>query len=113
MIKAPSHIAPKAALLGLAMLLLSGCDQGAPIDVHQKGLPQPLSQAEPLTSLAAGGCATGGLRLYHGLDYNGDGKLGIYERHRQELICNPTPLAVTPATGVALSKPKAITPEGS
>ena len=113
MMKAPSHLARKAALLGATMILLSGCDQGTPVDVHKKGLPQPLSQAEPLASLAASDCATGGLRLYHGLDYNGDGKLGIYERHRQELICNPSPLGVTPATGVALSQPKVATPEGS
>ncbi len=91
--------------------LLSACDQGSPVNLHQKSLPQPLSQAETLTSLAAGGCVAGGLRLYHGLDFNGDGKLGIYERHRQEIICNPSPLDTTSSNGVALSKPKTPLPE--
>jgi len=99
-------------MIGMILLLLiSGCDQASPVNLYQKSLPQPLSQAEPLSTLAAGGCSAGGLRLYHGLDFNGDGRLGIYERHHQEVICNPAPLTVTPSTGVALSKPKVKLPE--
>ena len=96
------------ALLLVASSILAGCDQTVPANQYQSELPAPLSLAEPVL---AGGCPVGGIRLYHGLDYNHDGRLGIYERHHEELICNPTPLGVTPATGVALGKPKVQRPE--
>ncbi len=108
------YLIVKKSLFGIATAaILSACGPTAPNNPQQTDLPRPLSQAEPITSLAAGGCAAGGLRLYHGLDYNGDGRLGVYERHREETICNPAPLGITPATGVALGKkPKVALPEG-
>ena len=114
MIKNNRDIGFRLRLAGLAALgILSGCGSPTPANPQQTALPSPLSQAEPITSLGAGGCAAGGLRLYHGLDYNGDGRLGVYERHREETICNPAPLGITPATGVALGKkPKVTLPEG-
>ena len=113
MIRIVRYHALKPPLFSIAIAaMLGGCGSTAPDDPQQTALPQPLSQAEPITTLATGGCAAGGLRLYHGLDYNGDGRLGIYERHRVETICNPAPLAVTPGTGVALGKPKMELREG-
>ena len=108
------YLIVKKSLLGIATAaILSACGPTAPNDPRQTALPHPLTQAEPITSLAAGSCATGGLRLYHGLDYNGDGRLGVYERHREETICNPAPLGIPSATGVALGKkPQTALPEG-
>ena len=114
MINNARYLITKQSLFSIAVAtMLSACGLATPDDPQQSELPRPLSQAEPIASLAAGGCAAGGLRLYYGLDYNGDGHLGVYERHREETICNPAPLENSPATGVALSKkPKISLPEG-
>ncbi len=112
MIKCTRYLALKSIIAPLtAIWLSSGCAPSAPTDPQTQNLPQPLSQAEPIPNLAAGSCAAGGLRLYHGLDYNRDGRLSVYERHREETICNPAPLDISPTNGVALGKPKVVLPE--
>ncbi len=99
------------ALCIACLTLLAGCGRPVPGNQYQDSLPQALSLAEPVEEVAGNSCSAGGFRLFHGLDYNGDGRLSVFERHHEELICNPSPLEATPTTGIALGKPKAPRPE--
>jgi hypothetical protein len=95
----------------LLILSLCGCSVESSVKNQMEKLPAALSQAVPLSTASLGNCATGGILIMHGLDFNGDGRLGPYEQHHEEIVCNPAPLGITPATGVALKTGKSRLPD--
>lgn len=99
------YLPPSTPILLITLLLsLSGCDGGTESSRAQHfnaKLPQPISLLQAHDSRIAATCATGGILMLHGLDYNQDGQLGPYERLETEIVCNPS-IDLPKGQGVAM-----------